>query len=67
MTERFWTIAAGALVLIALVLLWRNNLSAAFVVATLGIVTWFLSYRTQLRAKNSTNDASDDKEKPDED
>ena len=67
MTERFWTTAAGVFVLVALVLLWRNNLSAAFVIATLGIVAWFLSYRTQLRAKISANDSSDDKEEPDED
>ena len=67
MTERAWTIAAGVFVLVALVLLWRNNLSAAFIVATLGIVAWFLSYRTQLRAKIAANDASDDKEESDED
>jgi len=67
MTERAWTIAAGVFVLVALVLLWRNKLSAAFVIATLGIVAWFLSYRTQLRAKISANDSSDDKEEPDED
>jgi len=67
MTERFWTIAAGVLVLMALVLLWRNSLSAAFVIATLGIVAWFLSYRTQLRAKIAANDSSDDKEETDGD
>ena len=67
MTERFWTIAAGVLVLMALVLLWRNSLSAAFVVATLGIVAWFLSYRMQLRAKIAMNGASDDKEETDKD
>ena len=67
MTERAWTIAAGVLLVVALVLLWRNNLSAAFVIATLGIVAWFLSYRTQLRAKIAPNGASDDKQEPDED
>ena len=51
MTERIFTIVSGLLLLTALVLLWRNNLSAAFVIATLGIVAWFLSYRAQLRAK----------------
>ena len=50
-TERIFTIVSGLLLLTALVLLWRNNLSAAFVIATLGIVAWFLSYRAQLRAK----------------
>ncbi len=49
--ERVFTILAGLFLLAAAVMLWRNNLSAAFVIATLGIVAWFLSYRAQLRAK----------------
>ena len=51
MTERIWTIVAALFALAACVLLWRNNLSAAFVTATLGAVAWFLSYRAQLGAK----------------
>jgi hypothetical protein len=51
MSERIWIILAAALVIIAAVFLWRNNMSAAFVTATLGAVAWFLSYRVQLRAK----------------
>ncbi|HEV8588094.1 MAG TPA: hypothetical protein VGQ72_04415 [Pyrinomonadaceae bacterium] len=51
MTERVFMIIAGLFLLTALVLLWRNNLSAAFVIGTLGIVAWFLGYRAQLRAK----------------
>jgi hypothetical protein len=49
MAERAWTIAAVLLLIVAGILLWRNNLSAAFVTATLGAVAWFLSYRSQLR------------------
>jgi len=49
--ERMFTIMSGLLLLIALFLLWRNNLSAAFVIATLGVAAWFLSYHAQLRAK----------------
>ena len=49
--ERIFTIVSGLLLLVALVFLWRNNLSVAFVIATLGVVAWFLSYRAQLRAK----------------
>jgi hypothetical protein len=49
--ERMFTILSGLLLLAALVFLWRNNLSAAFVSATLGVVAWFLNYRAQLRAK----------------
>ena len=49
--ERIFSIVAGLLLLTAFVMLWRNNLSAAFVIATLGIVSWFLGYRAQLKAK----------------
>lgn len=51
MTERIWTIVAALFAVAAGVLLWRNNLPAAFVTATLGAVAWFLSYRVQLHAK----------------
>ncbi len=51
MTERTWIIIAALFALAAGVLLWRNNMSAAFVTATLGAVAWFLSYRVQMRAK----------------
>jgi hypothetical protein len=52
--ERVWIIAAGLFLVVAAVFLWRNNLSAAFVTATLGAVAWFLSYRSQLRANMAT-------------
>jgi len=56
MTERIWTIAAGFLVVMAALFLWRNNLSAAFVTAALGACAWFLSYRVQLRRKGDGNE-----------
>ena len=49
--ERIWLIAASLLMIAAAGLLWRNNLSAAFVSAALGAVAWFLSYRSKLRAQ----------------
>ena len=55
--ERIFMIVSGLLLLVALVFLWRNNLSAAFVIATLGAVAWFLSYRAQLRAKIAAAEA----------
>jgi hypothetical protein len=67
MAERAFTILAGMLLLAAAVMLWRSNLSAAFVLATLGIVAWFLSYRTQLRAKIASYEASDNHDEIDED
>ena len=60
--ERIFALASGLLLLVALFLLWRNNLSAAFVIATLGVAAWFLSYRTQLRAKIGTSETSIDKD-----
>jgi hypothetical protein len=51
MAQCIWTIVAALFALAAGLLLWRNNMPAAFVTATLGAVAWFLSYRAQLRAK----------------
>jgi hypothetical protein len=66
--ERIFTILSGLLLLVAFIFLWRNNLSAAFVIATLGVVAWFLSYRAQLRAKIVATEAAIDKDdEPDED
>lgn len=50
-TERVFSILAGLFLLAAAVLLWWNNLTAAFVTATLGMVAWVLSYRAQTRAR----------------
>lgn len=66
-------IASALLLIVAAICLWRNNLSAAFVIAALGACAWFLSYRTQLRSKIvddepevSTGSDSDPVETPDE-
>ncbi|OLD28919.1 MAG: hypothetical protein AUJ04_00395 [Acidobacteria bacterium 13_1_40CM_3_55_6] len=59
MNERIWMILAALMLIAAAVLLWRGNLSAAFVIATLGAVAWFLNYRSQLRA-NVAIDREDD-------
>ena len=49
MTERTWTIIAGAFLIVAAVFLFRDNINAALVAATLGIVAWFLGLRDRLR------------------
>jgi hypothetical protein len=59
MIERIWIAAAALLVLLAGVCVWRNNLSAAFVIGTLGACAWFLSYRAQLRARFAAEEHSD--------
>ena len=56
MTERIWIILAALMVIMAAAFVWRNNMSAAFVTATLGAVAWFLSYRAQIRAKTAARE-----------
>ena len=50
-------IVSALLLIAAAILLWRNNLSAAFVIAALGACAWFLSYRAQLRGKIVDDDS----------
>jgi len=42
-------ILAGVCILVAAFFLLRRNLDAAFVIAALGLVAWFLNYRAQMR------------------
>jgi hypothetical protein len=65
MAERFWIAIAAMFLLAAAVFLWRNNLSAAFITATLGVVAWFLSYRAQLSAKIAS-EVTHEADEPDE-
>jgi len=56
MAERIWLFIAAGLVILAGIFVWRNNFSAAFVIAALGACAWFLSYRAQLHAKHPASD-----------
>jgi flagellar biosynthesis component FlhA len=47
--ERGWIFAAGVCLIFAAVFVMRDNMSAAFVAATLGLVAWFLNVRNQLK------------------
>ena len=67
MIERIWIIVATIMVTVAAVFLWRNNVSAAFVTATLGAVAWFLSYRAQIRAKLAASEGESSEPEIDED
>jgi hypothetical protein len=62
MIERLWFLVSIVLLALAAIFLWRTNLSAAFVTATLGAVAWFLSYRAKLRADfgDSQSDANEE-------
>lgn len=53
--KQFWMIVAGACIVIAAVSLWRNHVDTAFVIATIGVLAWFLNYRS--RMKKITADA----------
>jgi hypothetical protein len=47
--ERIWTIIAGLGIVVAAAFLLQDNMTVAFVAATLGVVAWFLSLRDRLR------------------
>jgi len=60
--ERAWLIISVAgLTAAAILLIWENQ-NAAFVVATLSAVAWFLSYRVKLRGTIVETDATEDDE-----
>ena len=44
-------------------LLWRRDFDKAFVVAALGMVAWFLSYRVQMKAVVAAADLEDDNQR----
>lgn len=67
MMERLWIVLAAVMVIVAAAFLWRNNVSAAFVTATLGAVAWFLSYRTQISARLAATEADSEEAETDED
>ena len=66
MTERIWTILAAVMAIVAAACVWRNNMSAAFVTATLGAVAWFLSYRAQIQAKRAASEVDPNEAKTNE-
>ena len=61
----FWMTIAGVAIAIAAFLLLRGDLNAAFVVAAIGLIAWFLNYRVQM--KETVLKADLDREKKSED
>jgi membrane protein implicated in regulation of membrane protease activity len=49
--KNVWLPIAAVCMLAAIVLVIRLNFEAAFVVAALGVVAWFLNYRQQVRTR----------------
>jgi hypothetical protein len=68
--ERIWLVASVVLMTAAGVSLWTGHVDAAFVTATLGVVSWFLSLRAKLKrnreASKSVESADDHIEDPDD-
>jgi hypothetical protein len=44
-----WITIAGVCIVVAAFMALRGRLDAAFVIAALGIVSWFLNYRIQMK------------------
>lgn len=53
---------AGVCIVAAAVFLLRGDFNAAFVAAVIGLVSWFLNYRTQVRQSSEQEDFQDDQE-----
>jgi len=60
--KQFWMIVAGACIVVAAVALWLNHVDTAFVIATIGVLAWFLNYRA--RMKKIAADAADTEAEP---
>jgi TRAP-type mannitol/chloroaromatic compound transport system permease large subunit len=63
----FWMIVAGICIAVAAVYMLRRDFSTAFVVAALGMIFWFLNYRTQMKEVIAAADLEKNKgEEPNE-
>ena len=60
--KRFWIILAGVGAGIAVVLFMRGDYDKAFISAALGSISWFLSYRVQMRAMVKANEPAEEME-----
>lgn len=64
-----WTVIAALCLVAAAVALWELNLNAAFVIAAVGLLAWFLRYRSDLKESLSQDERTfaDDQEEDTED
>jgi hypothetical protein len=58
----FWMTIAGVAIAVAAVLILRRDFNAAFVVAAIGLIAWFLNYRVQMKGKVAKADLDREKE-----
>ena len=61
----FWMTIAGVAIAIAAVMLVRREFNAAFVVAAIGLMAWFLNYRLQMKEKVAKVDLEREKRSED--
>jgi hypothetical protein len=57
--ERTFTVLAFVLLIVAAVALWLGKTDAAFVLGTLGVVSWFLGLRSRLKQTQSALEATE--------
>lgn len=55
--ERFFQILAGIFIAVAAYFLWRENFDGVFVTSVLGCVSFFLSFRFQVKERLSQREA----------
>lgn len=65
--KRAWSIVAALCLVGACVLGWRGHYDGTFVVATLGVVAWFIDQRNLLRARSIEADIAEDDFESEED
>lgn len=58
--ERIWMVASIVCLIVAAAFLLREFREVAFVIATLGVVAWFLSYRVRLRSSIDRTESEHD-------
>ena len=51
-----WLIASAVCIVTAAIFMLRGDFNAAFVVAVIGLVSWFLNYRAQVRESLAAED-----------
>ena len=57
-----WLVIAGCCIAAAAILMISGNFDMAFVVAVVGMVAWFLNYRSQIQKSLAAEDATSEAE-----
>ena len=52
-----WMVIAVVCLVATAIALWRQQLNAAFVIATAGVLAWFLRYRSELKSSLREDEA----------